>query len=65
MERIIDEWFLARICQYRRDRFKQDSHVELETYCSIPPQNYGHEPECKFQCCKECEMDDKPTEKLS
>lgn len=53
MTRIIDEKFLDYICQYRRYRYKQDSHVELETYCSIPPQDYGSEPECKYQCTQE------------
>lgn len=53
MARIIDEKFLAHICPYRFHRYKQDSHVELETYCSIPPQDYGNEPECKYQCTQE------------
>lgn len=53
MARIIDEEFLAHICPYRRHRYKQDSHVEIETYCSFPPQDYGHEPECKYQCTQE------------
>jgi len=50
MARIISEMFLEHICPYRCSRYKEDSHIEMETYCALPPQNFGNEPECKYQC---------------
>lgn len=52
-QRIIEEDFLRHICPYRFPRYKQDSHVEMDILCALPPQKYGCEPNCKFQCTKE------------
>ena len=48
----ITEANLAAICKFRRERFKKDSHVEIEDYCGFPGYRPGYEPECKFQCCE-------------
>lgn len=41
---------LEDICMYRKWRFKEDSHAEIECYCSREPRHYGYEPLCEFQC---------------
>lgn len=55
MTRLIKEDFLDRICKYQFIRYKEDSHCECETYCSLPPRDYGNEPICEYQCTKEAD----------
>lgn len=53
MTRLIKESILDEICCYRAVRMKKDSHFEGEYYCRFPPQDFGNEPVCKYQCTKE------------
>lgn len=49
---------LQEICPYRTFRYLEDSHAKGELYCQKPPQNYGYEPECNFQCLKSKENEE-------
>lgn len=44
---------LKKVCAHGFLAFDRDSHARGEIYCSKPPQDYGNEPRCDFQCIDE------------